>query len=329
MSLETMTTVTISGPEKMLDTAIRTLIINRDFHPQNARKALMHLKVLKPFESINPYTEQLDKCGALLNKMGISRQYRDFSEIDFNSNTLSEYFDKLNKQTDELISQKEETNQKLAHYRLTSEQLTHFSSLDVELSDLFNAHYYKCRLGRIPEELVPEFEKIIEERQDIYYFESEKSEHYRYGVYFVLPSHYQEVDLTLATHGFERIKIKADGELSVLISKVIKRLHSEMDEAQLIAENIHKEFLSLVEAETEKLLSVFAKLKFLSEAYEMRSFAGKRHGRFYLVGSIPLSMADEYEDKCDSLKDFECVIEEEYGSWQPPLQKKKFCLFCK
>ena len=39
MSVEQIVMATITGPEKLLDTAIERLIINRQFHPENAIKA--------------------------------------------------------------------------------------------------------------------------------------------------------------------------------------------------------------------------------------------------------------------------------------------------
>ena len=51
MSVESMTMVMIAGPEKMGNTAIESLVVNKEFHPENTIKTLAEVEKLLPLFS--------------------------------------------------------------------------------------------------------------------------------------------------------------------------------------------------------------------------------------------------------------------------------------
>ncbi|MFB0920897.1 MAG: ATPase V, partial [Oscillospiraceae bacterium] len=70
MSVEAMTMVTLSGPEKMVDTAVQSLVVNREFHPENAIKILSGVKELVPFDAVNPYSDLLARSKEIAKTLG-------------------------------------------------------------------------------------------------------------------------------------------------------------------------------------------------------------------------------------------------------------------
>ena len=78
MSVVAMTMVTLSGPERMVNTAVQSLVADREFHPENAIKILLGVKELVPFDAVNPYSDLLTKSREIAKTLGLELDYRDF-----------------------------------------------------------------------------------------------------------------------------------------------------------------------------------------------------------------------------------------------------------
>jgi hypothetical protein len=79
MSVETMAMVTISGPEGMAGAAIKSLVLNRQFHSESAAKSLAGTMELAAFDAANPYAALLASSLDIAKMLGIEPDYRDFS----------------------------------------------------------------------------------------------------------------------------------------------------------------------------------------------------------------------------------------------------------
>ena len=325
MSVEAMTMVTISGPENMVDTALRNLVVNRQFHPENAIKALSGVKKLMPFDTVNPFSEALAKAVETARLLKIKPEYRDFSLYMDGLEEASEYVNALHNRIVEQDAEEDSLRQSIQKNGVLSEQLGYFSGFDVGLSELFNMEYVKFRFGRLPEEEYKEVSRMVNERPDVFYIASVTAEHWVYGGYFALFENYSQVDALFSSLGFERIHLDmVENSGSSTVPEIVERIKNEQLQAKQRITEIAAERKAMAE-EKEKLLMVYSWLRFMNDAFELRAYSGYRHAKFYLVGWVPEALAEDYAKECESYEGFSCALTpaREKRTVSPPVKLKK------
>ncbi len=325
MSVEQIVMATITGPEKLLDTAIERLIINRQFHPENAIKAMAGTKKLLPLDIANPYSETLSKSMALASEFGITPDYRDFSAESYEPSQISGQLEEISQQLVKNNAQMQEMTRILQNATVVSEQLSHFESFDVELSSLFQMRYLKFRFGRIPAESHREVVRRLGSRPDVYYFDSGNSEHWIYGGYFALPMDYSRVDSIFASLGFERIHIDLEDNTESTVNQEEQRLREQAKQAEQSLKELEAERKKLIADNSEGLLKMYSWLRFKNECYSLRAYAGAHHGKFYMVGWIPEEGSKEFSRECESYGELVCTLTlpKDRPGARPPVKLKK------
>jgi len=325
MSVEAMTMVTISGPEKMVNTAVKSLVVNREFHPENAIKILQGAKELVPFDAVNPYADPLAKSLEIAKNLNIQPDYRDFSGQEHILRDAVTYLNSLSANVSALSAEQEEKELLVKNNDLVKEQLSHFASFNVELRDLFTMKYLKFHFGRLPVETFRDCLKIIDDRPDVYFVTSGRDERWVYGAYFALHESYGKIEAIFSSMGFERIRIDVHGSVESTANEVMDRLGKERDAAIQRIKEIGDELKFVREADGEKLLTLYAWLRFESDSFDVLTYAGRRHGKFYIIGWIPRHLSEAYVKECEAYTDFACFLTEsgEMGEMQPPVKFKK------
>lgn len=325
MSVEAMTMVTISGPEKMVDTAIQSLVVNREFHPENAIKILSGIKELIPFDTLNPYSESLAKSQDITKTLKIQPDFREFTQSEHVLSDVSKYLGELSSKVSKIREEREEKDLLIKNNEVVGEQLSHFASFNVDLHNLFTMKYLKFHFGRLPVETYRDCLKIIDERPDVYFVTSGRDERWVYGAYFALPTAYGKIEAIFSSMGFERIHIDVSGNVEDTANEVIKRLEkAKLDAAERITE-LDAELKAIKQMESDKLLTVYSWLRFESDSFDVLTYAGHRHGKFYIIGWIPKSISIEYVKECESYSGFACFLTapKEVKETQPPVKFKK------
>ena len=326
MSVEEMTMVTISGPEKMVDTAIQELVINKEFHPENAIRFLSGVKELVPFDTPNPYSEALAKSVSLMNGLGISPDYRAFEGTEWKLLDTIQYLDRLTARFEQIKSEREVENIVINSNATAEEQLSHFVDFKVDLSDLFTMRYLKFHFGRLPSETYKECMAVIDSRPDVYFVTSGTVGHWVYGAYFSLPDSYTQVESIFASLGFERIRIDVDGDVQNTAQAVLERLRAVTVRAEKHLEALGAQDEAIRKDEQEKLLLCYSWLRYENDSFDICSYAGRRHGKFYLIGWIPKANADDFVIRCEAIKGYACFLtkpEEVKETTTPPVKFKK------
>lgn len=325
MSVEAMTMVTILGPEKMVNTAIQKLVVNREFQPENAVKLLSGVKELSPFDSSNPYSEWLSKSIGIAADLGIRQDYRDFTDSEPELGDVSEYISSLAQWTTSIKKELEQNELVVKTNKSTMEQLSHFSSFNVNLCDLFLMKYLKFHFGRIPSDTYKDCIEEISQRPDVHFVASDKCEHWVYGAYFAFPEDSTQIESIFSSYGFERIRIDVQGNVETTAQHVIDRLKNELAEAEKTINEQKAALEEIKSNESEKLLRYYSWLRFMSDSFEISAYAGRRHGRFYIIGWIPKAASEEFVKDCEAIKGFFCFLTEanEIKDIPPPVKLKK------
>ena len=320
-----MTMVMIAGPEKMGNTAIESLVVNREFHPENTIKTLAEVEKLLPLDASNPYADQLAKACEVARSLGIQPDYRDFSKAELELNGVSAYISGLSSHIAEMDAELAENKKIVEGKSAAIKQLSHFESFDVILNSLFTMRYQKFRFGRIPIATFKECFEKIKARQGVYFIESGRSGRWVYGAYFALPTDFKETYELIEAYGFERIRIDVDGNVESTVEEVFQRLKNEVKDAEKRIEELVEERETLKNLEQEKLLLSYSWLRFISDSINTNTCAGRREGRFYILGWIPTEKQEEYVKECEEYSGFGCFLtpSEEMETIDPPVKLKK------
>ncbi len=325
MSVEAMTMVTISGPEHMVGTAVKNMVIDMEFHPENAMKILEEAGELEHFSSPNPYAGVYARIIGAAKELKIGLDYQQLSELKYSLWDASEYTESLLSKIKDLGAEREKKAEKIKNNAIVTEQLSHFTGYKAELGDLLNMKYLKFHYGRLPAENLGPCMDAVEGSTDVYYVLSALDEKWAYGAYFSLLSNYSSVNDFFARMGFEKINMDVSGDIGDTTSEIIQRLKDESREAEGQIRVLDTQLSDLSKNERDKLLSYYSWLRFENEAFETLSYAVRRRGRFYLIGWIPQSVAPDFAKKCESIKGLSCFFTKtsEMRGTVPPVKLKK------
>ena len=97
MSVVQMSMLTVAGPLEQFDAVVRTCVIGRAFHPENAIHFMGQIKGLRPFDAANPYTNLLRRAEQVADEVGIPLEFSPFEGKPNDIDSFSSYFDSLEK----------------------------------------------------------------------------------------------------------------------------------------------------------------------------------------------------------------------------------------
>ncbi|MFB0920896.1 MAG: V-type ATPase 116kDa subunit family protein, partial [Oscillospiraceae bacterium] len=236
-----------------------------------------------------------------------------------------DYLNGLSSRVTDIKEEKEEKTLLIKNNEVVGEQLSHFAAFNVELHDLFTMKYLKFHFGRIPNETYRDCLKIIDERPDVYFLTSGRDDHWTYGAYFALPEAYGKIEAIFSSMGFERIRIDVKGSVEDTANEVMKRLEKERADAAERIKALDEELSAIKQTESEKLLLRYSWLKYENDSFDILTYAGRRHGKFYIIGWIPKSISEKYAEECEAFRGFACFLTDpkEIRSNPPPVKFKR------
>lgn len=322
MAIEKMKLIRIYGTMDSLDEFITSCCISGEFHPENAVNYISESMGFLPLNEENPYTASIQKIEEIASIAGVTlKETFTGKEIIFDESE-SEYIEKTDNALNSMLAERNEVAQKLEALHASTEQLSHFTELDIPFEEIFSAKFLKIRFGCIPRDCYPKL-KAHEEKGDVLFFQCSKDDKNYWGLYTAPESKIDEVDRIFASLYFQRIRIPFtrgtpkevyDGFIKEQ-AQLNKRLH-ELDSAigSFWAEN------------SSHCESAYAQLKIANLAFELRRYAAKdKHSDYYTyVGWVPKSSLKWFEEnagKIDNLQ-FEEFEPEEDTRNAPPVKLK-------
>ncbi|MCX7614364.1 MAG: ATPase V [Clostridiales bacterium] len=313
MAVLSMKLLSIVGPLQEFDNVVSSCLVGRGFHPEDSISVAKNLKGLYPFQYKNPYSDLLKQSITLSDVVGISPDYRDFSNAPESDEEIKGYFADLLSHVTELREERGRLSKLIIEDEQITLQLSYYGDLGARLEDLFNFTYAHFRFGRIPVETYRGLEIHLKENKDCYFFPSSIKSDYVYGMYFAPRTIITKIDSLFTTFHFERIRIS--GRVKGTPVEAIANLKKEIEESKKRIAEIDHALISLKESESDRFLSIYSRLRYLNDSYDIRQFASHTQDSFYLIGWVPdneiepiskgLSMHDKVTYVFDDLDHFE------------------------
>lgn len=301
MATEKLLKAVISGPAERLDDALRTLVLDKPFHPLNASEALRALGPFGRFEEPDPYAPALDAAQTLMSRLGVAPAFREYDGFDFALKDTEAYLKAAGASCSRI------TTHKTAEESLASDdaellgRFAPFSELEVDIADLLAVKRLTLRFGSAESAEVGEMEKYADASPDVMLFRAGADGERVSLLVLSLPDKADRALEELSNLGFELRDTPDGAGMTGVPKKRVAELTAEIAAARDKAAQLAEELKKLGERERDELLARRCWLKFNSSAHALRSYAGEKDGKFYLAGWLSADASGEWRDAAAAL----------------------------
>lgn len=306
MAIVKMKFIKATGSLEMLDDFLEACYSAGDFHPENTAAYLSPAMGFSPLIEENSYAAKLQKIEELADVLGVTLHSGAITPGDYADMDTSQYIDEFNS----FLAEIHNDRKLLAEQRETSqsaiEQFSHFTSLDAPLDELFAGEFIKVRFGHLPKE---NYKKLFAYGDMPYmlFIPCSEDETNTWGVYFTPYNKSEEIDRIFSLLYFERLHIPGAAGTA---QQIIENLE---DNIEILNHQIAKldDKLSAYWSENEeKITQTYSRLKWYSDAFDLRRYAATRGNQFYYVIWVPSKDFGKLREKLDNLNDINCEYED-------------------
>ena len=301
MATEKLTRAVVSGPIAAMDDAICSLMLDREFQPLQASSELGGRGELKAPETDDVYRPVLDGALALLNKLGIKPEFREFRSSDY---TLEDCRKVINDFAGECsrLATRRNSALSLAHddEELIS-RLEPFSLLEVDLEELLDIKSMRLHFGSTELEYWPELRRRAEGETGVFLFRSGFDTEKMYCILLSLPGQSILAEEELCSAGLRLEDLPNAAGLKGVPAKRIAELRAEAADAAKQGEELTRQLQALADKLSNELLSRYSWLKYKSEGVALRRMVGVERETFYMCGWMPQSGEADFRAAADAL----------------------------
>lgn len=317
MAISRMRLVTVSGDLSKLDKAIEACCKNGDFHIEPASEFFDSRQGYSALNENNPYSHYLTKLENALSDAKLTVSENDTVSSDLESSELAKFVDSFEADTKDLSSRLNTLTTLCDKARTNLEQLQHFTSLDVDLYELFSCEFVETRFGRLP---VESFEKLAYYNDNPYVmcFPCSKDKKYVWGFYCAPVEAIGEVDRIFQGLYWERLWMPSE---TGTVEETCQLLREKLDAGEEELRNTEKELAQFWDSKKAVCTHVHAQLSQKKQTFDLRRNAA-RYGdsdTFFFAGWIPSKSRNILRNELDKLQGITYKLErpDECGK-EPP-----------
>jgi len=302
VSVVPMKLVTLTGPQERFEAAMHVCVMEQEFHPEPALPYLSGVDGITPITPENPYLPLLRKGELLAAQMNIPLEFRSFDDYPDSLEIPAAYLQSLEEKRSEWNRQRDELERNASELRAAAASLEPLLGFPGDLDELRSMHYVQFRYGHLPIESFERYQPDILRLDQAFFFETARREHRVYGVYVSAEQDTAQADALFHSLRFHSIALdeRAHGDAAHAVSA----LSAEAGAAETSAAGYARKLFALTEQETEQLLTVICYLRFHSELCELRKFAVRSQGSFYLMGWVPTQELTALDRRIGSVSGF-------------------------
>ena len=300
MATEKLLKALVSGPAELLDEAIHKLILDREFHPLSAATLGGRRGLLRP-EGEDPFRPALDSAAALLTKLGIRAEFAEFRDRGWTLEDCSEYISRVSGAATRVITQRNAASSLAQDAEELISRFEPFSLLDVDLGQLLDVSHMRLRFGRVEPELWDELRAEAEKEHGAFLFRSGFAGEKVCCILLTLQGGVLREEERLVEYGFEPEDPPNAAGLTGVPAKRMEELRAEADAARKQAQALSEELGRLAQRERDEALSRWSWLKYMSEGFALRQYAGYDGDEFFLSGWLPAADAEDFKRAAEAL----------------------------
>ena len=300
MATEKLLKALVSGPAELLDEAIHKLILDREFHPLSAATLGGRRGLLRP-EGEDPFRPALDSAAALLTKLGIRAEFAEFRDRGWTLEDCTEYISRVSGAATRVITQRNAASSLAQDDEELISRFEPFSLLDVDLGQLLDVSHMRLRFGRVEPELWDELRAEAEKEHGAFLFRSGFAGDKVCCILLTLQGGVLREEERLVEYGFEPEDPPNAAGLTGVPAKRMEELRTEADAARKQAQALSEELGRIAQRERDEALSRWSWLKYMSEGFALRQYAGYDGDEFFLSGWLPAADAEDFKRAAEAL----------------------------
>ncbi|HEX2937903.1 MAG TPA: V-type ATPase 116kDa subunit family protein, partial [Ruminiclostridium sp.] len=261
--------------------------------------------------------KQLQKAVDIAVHSDIPLGYSNFDNIKMSDTELEDYVEKVETEVGALNGKVRNLNQEIARLEQGIAQLSHIKSLKLSLDDIFTCKFFNFRFGRLPRDSFPKLE-VCDEKDSVFFFPIEEDNEYFWGFYVALNDVSEKIDQLFTSLYFERINILEEAHGTP--DQAISGIREKLDKIKAEFKNAQDDVSNFWNQNREHFLTVYSKLKYLSDSFDLRRYASKCGDNFYIFGWVAEKEAESFAKQFQKLHGVDCVVEsiEEAENIEPP-----------
>lgn len=322
MAVAQMKLVNIVGPLDIFDKVVRSCVVNREFHPENAIHFMKHNKWLRPFDHANPYTELLRRAQGVSESCDIPLDFHEFSESERDPAEIMDFLGLVEGKIKALKDECEGLKRLVLEDQQVLKQLTHIKGLNIDLSDFFDLTYVKFRFGQMPRDTYDAFFSHMGDRMDFYFFPTSIERDWTYGFYLAARSSIEKVDSLFASMRFDRIRISS--KASGTADEASAALRREIEEAKTRLSDAERELLDIRAACSREFLATYSYVRYMNDSFDVRRYSACTDESFFILGWVPKHELDRFTEELDKYPNVPYVVDDPGGidEYTPPVLLK-------
>ena len=304
MATEKMELVNIIGLMGDLDKTLEECCESGCFHMETAVSSSNNNN-LKLINEKNPYQTALKNFSSLAGKLEISLTETDFSKCEIDSpQDFENLYDSIYEQYTEIFQKRQKALQIIYERKAAKKQVKHLNGLNEDFDQIFACKHIEVRVGKLP---VDNQEKLeYHKNLDFFFVPFDKDKNYCWGMYFCPQNVKNEVDNLFQSLYFERIYIPDFVKGNT--QQAYERLNAEIDENTIIAEQAENDIKALIKNNEKTIQTVYSKLKYKNDVFELRRNVGELNGKFYIKGFVPKKNEEKFKKLFDDINSVSVVF---------------------
>ena len=318
MAIVKLMLVKASGKIAELDSFIKVCRKSGEFHPESACQYLSVSMGFTCLNEENPYSSTIQKIEELASISGKKLTLRkDGDDTSYDVN-VSDFINETEINLNALYSERKILSDQLIECEVGIEQFTHFKGLDIPVEDTTNCEFVSVRYGHLPKEQMLKL-KAYESNPYVLFIPCSSDATDYWGVYFAPKEMSKEVDRIFAFMFFDRIMIP--GAVGTP-TEIVDELQVNISFLKQQIEVIDKQIEAYWNEHGNKCNEVYSRLKWLSDSFELRKYAGLRDDQYYYICWILKSNLDKFKSLADETGGitYDISDNDETGRINPPVK---------
>ncbi len=323
MAVEKMKLLSILGPYDDLNRVIDMCIESESFQPESASDFMGDSDGFSYLSEENPYSFRLMKIKEIFEHFGYTPKFvEDCLQVDVEE--ANRRIDNLYETIRTIKDHDTVVDTKIEDTKRAIEQLSHFVHMDINLDDVHACDYVRVRFGRLPFDGFEKLKKYNKDISSIFYPDSSDDVGY-WGMYVAPIDKTPEVDRVYASLFFERIRLSA---FHGTPAATVEHLKEELKVLQESKKEIDESGDNYFDEHTDLFNLYYSKIKTLYDKFDVRKYAAKYHGSFFLAGWVPKSAEKPLVDKLHSVEgvEVESADPKDIKKLKPPTKMKNSLL---
>lgn len=279
MAVKKMNLINIVGLLKDYEYVLQNFVMSHNIHLENAMSALENAKNLKPFESINPYSDKFKELSELTNAFPEIKSRTVKGTVS--EKNIEDTVNAVKKIKSDYQSECNAIDNEIEITRRLITQLEPLRGIDFDISSMFDFNFVKVSYGKMPKE---SYKKLNTYLSDIeaFFIKGYENKDFVWGLCFAPSSSEDKINRIFSSLYFEKIDFAE--RVNGVPDEAIENLKKELADLEQKKESSKQKLFDYINNNIDTLTLYYKKICMLYKISEIKKYGVHSETSFYIVG---------------------------------------------